>query len=170
MFCWCYKFDRYTRLPTGHTHDDIDACFGIISKYFTALKVIDTFQDFKTGIIDAFRQSDRADHLQCVVHDPIPCLVDYMSFYDRFLDPNLERLHKEIFTMHQWRFSTIELSIRFPRGVMTQYRAYSSKKVYVIIIIPLLVLTKCNGIKIAFIATNVSFIMYIIVALAGCRV
>jgi hypothetical protein len=29
----------YTRLPTGHTHDDIDGCFGVIRKYFTATKV-----------------------------------------------------------------------------------------------------------------------------------
>ena len=122
----------YTRLPTGHTHDDIDACFGIISKYFTSFNVIDTFAEFKKGIEKAFQDSDRADYLKCIVHDPIMIVADYKMFYQAFLDPDLEGVYNSIDTQHQWRFSCVERSLLFPRGVLVQYRAYSSPKVVVV--------------------------------------
>ena len=37
-----------TRLPTGHTHEDIDSCFGCIWRWFRD-KVFLTFDDYKTG-------------------------------------------------------------------------------------------------------------------------
>jgi hypothetical protein len=30
---------HYTRLPTGHTHEDIDACFGHIKKILKGKKI-----------------------------------------------------------------------------------------------------------------------------------
>jgi hypothetical protein len=119
----------YTRLPTGHTHDDIDACFGVIRKYFSASNIIRTFLEFKKGVENAFNNSDLAQGLRCSVEEIVSVTPDYKLFYDQFLDTKLEKLYSDIDTQHQWRFHAVEPSVLFPRGVITQFRAYSCDKV-----------------------------------------
>ena len=43
----------YTRLPTGHTHEDIDACFGVIRKHLFSHEY-ETLTKFKNLIEGAF--------------------------------------------------------------------------------------------------------------------
>jgi len=38
----------YSRLPTGHTHEDIDAMFGVIWRYFRE-KIFKTLDEYKQG-------------------------------------------------------------------------------------------------------------------------
>ncbi len=47
-----------TRLPVGHTHEDIDACFGTIASWFQR-NIIQTPQDYKQQIENAFDGSER---------------------------------------------------------------------------------------------------------------
>ncbi len=47
----------YNRLPVGHTHEDIDACFGTIAVWFDR-NIIQTPQQYKEEIERAFAGSD----------------------------------------------------------------------------------------------------------------
>jgi hypothetical protein len=38
----------YSRLPTGHTHEDIDATFGVIWRWFRE-RIFKTLDDYKRG-------------------------------------------------------------------------------------------------------------------------
>ena len=117
----------YTRLPTGHTHDDIDACFAIIWHYFISFNTIDTFSQFKGGVESAFRQETG---MQCFVHQMIVVIPDYKSFYGDCVDPKFADAFTLIDTMHQWKFEAVAIHpTYFPHGVKTSYRAYSSDKV-----------------------------------------
>jgi hypothetical protein len=46
----------FTRLPTGHTHEDIDAVFAHVWVYFR-IKPVHTLEEYKDGIEKAFRDS-----------------------------------------------------------------------------------------------------------------
>ena len=115
-----------TRLPTGHTHDDIDAIFGVIAHYFLTFETIHTFEQFREGLRKAFRH-DKA--LLCHVYDWLVCIPDYKKFYDPVLDQHLADFAKLIDTMHVWRFDAVQPSQWFPMGVKTCYKAYSSDQV-----------------------------------------
>ena len=55
----------YSRLP-GHTHEDIDAAFGVIWKWFRQ-KPCETLEDYKTGIEKAFQDKKNTSiNLRCV--------------------------------------------------------------------------------------------------------
>lgn len=117
----------YTRLPTGHTHDDIDACFAIVWHHYVSFSTIDTFSQFKEGVESAFRQETG---LHCFVHDMIVVIPDYKTFYDGYIDENFGDAFTLIDTMHQWKFEAVEYHpTYFPHGVKTSYRAYSSDTV-----------------------------------------
>lgn len=118
----------FTRLPTGHTHDDVDACFAVVWKCWLRFRNIDTFKQFKQGIEDAFFNEDGT---KCIVHDWTLVIPDYIKFYTPVLDKNLSSLHSGIATMHQWKFEAVEPSTWFPLGAKTLYRAYSSSQVVV---------------------------------------
>ena len=120
-----------TRLPTGHTHEDIDAIFAIIWKYFIRFHTIDTFSQFKTGLESAFKSDSSTRSLQCIVYDLLVCIPDYKPFYADYLDAHLSDYTKQESTMHQWKFEVMEVSKWFPTGVKTCYKAYSSDRVVV---------------------------------------
>jgi len=113
----------YTRLPTGHTHDDIDACFAIIWVCFR-YSSCETLEMYKTAIHKAFADS----YLDAKVKD-LMVIPDYQCFLSGCIDKKLARLHKDIQTQHQWRFEAVKLSVYFPLGCKTTFRAYSSDKV-----------------------------------------
>ena len=116
----------YTRLPTGHTHDDIDSCFGIVWNYFGKLNTIDTFSKFKAGVEAAFRQEMG---LLCEVYEWIIMVPDYVSYYKPYMDQKLSNAFILLDTQHQWKFEAVQISHWFPFGVKTCYRAWTSDKV-----------------------------------------
>ncbi len=56
-----------TRMPVGHTHEDIDACFGNIAVYFQR-NIIQTPQDYMKQMEAAFNGSSNSK-LKCSVED-----------------------------------------------------------------------------------------------------
>jgi hypothetical protein len=109
-------------MSLGHTHEDIDACFGSIKRVLSG-KHIKTLQDF-TDIID---KGFDGNALTWTVVD-----VMVIPNYQKFLEGcilKIENLHKELQTQHQWRFEAVPVTPNFPLGCKTTYRAYSSDKV-----------------------------------------
>jgi hypothetical protein len=47
----------HTRLPTGHTHEDIDACFALIWNWFLKQNIISPM-DYKSELEKAFTNSN----------------------------------------------------------------------------------------------------------------
>jgi hypothetical protein len=102
----------YTRLPVGHTHEDIDACFGLIWNWFKKQNV-HSLQSFQTNCEDAMKNSK----VPVEVVD-IHMVADYMSFFKPFIDPAIKKIHKEDDTVHQWKFEAVEPDdVHFPLGV-----------------------------------------------------
>ena len=118
----------YTRLPTGHTHDDVDGAFGVVKLYCTRYRVIDTFDDFKAGVEKSFK---KATGLQCFVHDLKLVVADYQALYRNSKDPELSDLHRLEATQLAFRFDAVIKQPLFPLGVRTMYKAFSSDKVIV---------------------------------------
>eukprot|EP01031_Cornospumella_fuschlensis_P032420 gene32420-39203_t len=113
----------YTRLPTGHTHEEIDAIFGSIWNAFKNSPCL-TLSQYKRVIESVFSSSN----LQTEVRD-LFIIPDYVKIIGPCIDGKFQRLHKEEYTQHQWRFEAVAPSVYFPGGCKTVYRAYSSEKV-----------------------------------------
>jgi hypothetical protein len=113
-----------TRLPTGHTHSDIDAVFAIIWKIFRDAPCV-SLQAYKELIEKELTESALGDVRVC------DCMVvpDYKFLLEGCIDTKLGLMHKEEFTQHQWRFESVDKTIFFPLGVKTTYRAYCSDKI-----------------------------------------
>jgi hypothetical protein len=109
-----------SRLPTGHTHEDIDACFGLIWQAFRH-RPCESLQRYKRFIEDALGSSI----IKAQVVD-VMVVPNYMKFLENCIDEKLSRLHNTVNTQHQWRFEAVEPSKYFPYGVKSTYRAHSS--------------------------------------------
>ena len=110
---------------SGHTHEDIDACFGTISNVIQAFnKHIPTLELYRDIVQKTF------DHgkLRCEMVD-VMLIPDYQAILKTCIDPKLEHLHKETDTQHQWQFEAVEQCEYFPLGCRTSYRAYCSDQV-----------------------------------------
>lgn len=112
-----------TRLPPGHTHEDIDACFGHIWKHMCK-KDVSTPTQYKEFIEKAF--SDR-EKLNAVVED-VFVLPNYVKYFDGHIDAKLARYAKEQHTKLQWTFEAVDISEHFRTGVKVLYRAYSTER------------------------------------------
>jgi hypothetical protein len=110
----------FTRLPTGHTHEDIDACFGVIWNCCKG-RPCETLQQYMNRIVATFAETA----LRAVMID-VMVVPDYKHLLRDCVDSKLKNLHKDIQTQHQWRFEAVEQSVYFPLGCKTTYRAYSS--------------------------------------------
>jgi len=119
---WAKKI-LFSRLPAGHTHEDIDACFGVIWKWFRS-NPCETLDAYKANISKAFENR----RIHATVFDVL-VVPDYQSFFKDFIDKKLSRYAKEGNTQHQWCFSAVPKSPYFPLGCKTQYRAFCSNKV-----------------------------------------
>lgn len=119
----------YSRLPTGHTHEDIDACFAQLWKWLRGRPIL-TVADFKVGVEKAFG----ASRLRASVED-IYCIPDYCDWFERerCIDTKLSNYTKQKYTQHQWCFEAVQGSQYFPFGCRTKYRAYCSDTVIEII-------------------------------------
>jgi hypothetical protein len=109
----------------GHTHEDIDACFGTLSKCINTFhKHIPTLDLYKEIIEKEFNHGN----LKCKIID-VMLIPDYQSILADCVDPKLNHLHKEMDTQHQWQFEAVEPCAYFPLGCRTTYRAYCSDRV-----------------------------------------
>ena len=126
----CRKL-KLSRLPTGHTHEDIDAIFGLIRKYFLRFKTIDTFSQFKDGLQHMFWQDKDLHLLKPEVYPLLVCIPDYKQFYREFLDKSFSTFAKLELTQHVWEFEAVEPSPLFPCGSKVMYKAYLNDRVVV---------------------------------------
>ena len=112
-----------TRLPVGHTHEDIDGCFAHIWNWMKTRPVL-TLDEYKVGIEEAFRSTA----LNPTVTD-VYVIPGYTKFVEDCVDPSLGQYAKMGVTQHQWRFEAVGESLEFPLGCKVLYRAYSSDRV-----------------------------------------
>jgi hypothetical protein len=111
----------------GHTHEDIDACFGTIATWFER-NIIQTPQAYKAEIEKAFKDESK---LHCIVKD-VFVVPNYQIFFGPYIDKHFGRIHKQQWTQHQYRFQVVTISDLFPYGVKFTYRKFSCDKVIVI--------------------------------------
>lgn len=116
----------YTRLPVGHTHEDIDACFGLIWNWFKTKSIHDP-DEYKRELELAMGDS----RIPTNVID-VYALPDYKLFFLPFLDKSLSHLHKEEDAKLQWHFKAVKISNQFPLGVKTMYRSFASDQVVIL--------------------------------------
>jgi hypothetical protein len=112
-----------TRLPTGHTHEDIDAAFGHLWR-FLRLRSIITVEQFKEDVEKHFKDKK----LQASVQD-VYIIPDYQKFLRGCIDPKLSGYAKLEKTQHRWQFEAVDKSAHFPQGCKVTYRAYASDRV-----------------------------------------
>jgi len=112
----------YSRLPVGHTHEDIDAVFGNI---WCAARSdhCNTHSEFRERV----HKSLGGPTLVRV--EEIYVIPNYVDWLEPNIDKDLSLLHKEGNTQHQIRFTAVKPSEDFPLGVLTEYRGNCSDKV-----------------------------------------
>jgi hypothetical protein len=110
-----------TRLPVGHTHEDIDSKF---AKIWVALRRqhVATMSAYSKLITEALQCDDSKLPVEVVDIFAVP---DYAACFEPCMDKQLARYAKLAWTQLQWRFQQVEVSPDFPLGVKTTYRAYA---------------------------------------------
>jgi hypothetical protein len=144
-------------IVTGHTHEDIDAVFGVVSRLLRGqhVKTLAQFANIITGALNG-------NSLVWEVKD-VMVVPDYRKFLEPCIDTKIANLHKKLQvvnnviillllllfltrvitsyiiyyyhillvlqTQHQWRFEAVPHTAYFPMGCKTTYRAYSSDNV-----------------------------------------
>jgi hypothetical protein len=94
-----------TRLPPGHTHEDIDSKFGVIWKRCRN-DHIRSPQEAAEMICGAFKKT--SDSLGVKVVD-VFAVPDYWNYITKFVDPKLGRAWKEEWTQLQWSFEAVDM-------------------------------------------------------------
>lgn len=112
-----------TRLPVGHTHEDIDALFGTIYNSFKNSPA-ETLSKYKNVINNAFKKIGFNTKVEDVY-----CIPNYKDFINDCIDTNISHMHRLEETQLQWRFESVKPDIFFPHGVKTTYKAFSSNQV-----------------------------------------
>ncbi len=110
-----------TRLPVGHTHEDIDSKF---AKIWVSLRRqhVATMSAYSKLITEALQGDDSKLPVEVVDIFAVP---DYATCLEPCMDKNLARYAKLAWTQLQWRFQQVEVCPDFPLGVKTTYRAYA---------------------------------------------
>jgi hypothetical protein len=115
---------QFTRLPVGHTHEDIDACFAQIWSSSRGSSCL-TLDEYKKNITDHLKNSK----IPTTVKD-VYVIPAYGKLLDGCVDTKLSKLHKWPYTQHCWRFEAVVASDHtFKFGCKTTYKAYCSDKV-----------------------------------------
>ena len=110
-----------TRLPTGHTHEDIDSHFGRIWTS-TRSQTYSSPQEYKNLL-----ERTTADKVTPIDMVDVHVVGDYTKLFETYeVDKNFKHWTKNEFTQHQWKFEAIEKSEHYPKGVKIQYRQYAS--------------------------------------------
>ena len=122
----------YSRLVTGHSHDDVDQRFGQIRKA-TEKELFDTPEDYSKFVEDLF---DGYKRKLIIKFKDVMIIPDYKSHFEQHINSQLSLLHKLEHTQHQWKFEAVSVSEMFPYGVKATYKAYSNDMVVEIIKLP----------------------------------
>lgn len=133
----------YYRLPVGHTHEDIDACFGTLASWFATESQILTPQEYKEKLEAKFGPTS-SGAMKARVED-IFVVPDYEGFFAPAYDKDFGHTHKSEFTQHQWRFEAVEVSSLFPCGAKVTYQKYASEQVTIIEKMPKMLCTTSVG-------------------------
>ena len=111
-----------TRLPVGHTHEDID---GIFSRIWTAMRTESAIspQDYMREVKKAL-SSKEGDKMKKAIFKFIDlfCVPDYKAFMEPHVDSKFGRCFKEQWTQLCFRFRAVDASDYFPNGVEMHYR------------------------------------------------
>lgn len=116
----------YSRLPPGHTHEDIDAVFGVIAVHLRQKQIL-SLDDFNTELETALGVDVAHSRLKITVED-----VYAVPGYTKWISPCLGKFEggfKTEKTQLQFRFEAVECSEEFPLGAKVTWRAYSSDHV-----------------------------------------
>lgn len=111
-----------TRLPVGHTHEDIDGRFGVIWVSMRTSFVL-TPQKYKETVIGAFAKNAPVQMKDLWV------IPDYAQVLKPCMDRSFQRYAKMEWTQLQFIFQAVPIDENFPLGVKTTYRRYSADKV-----------------------------------------
>jgi hypothetical protein len=122
----CKRF-VLTRLPVGHTHEDIDSKFGILWRKIRNKHVYSPLQ-YRNRIVKALSS---ARHL-CEVVD-VFAVPDFKSLLDRYIDTAFVPQVKKEKSQLQWNFEAVTPDMYFPNGVRVFYRAFAAEQVFEII-------------------------------------
>ena len=114
----------------GHTHEDIDACFGTLASWFTTEAQVLTPQEYKTKVEAKFGDTS-AGRLKARVED-VFVVPDYEAFFKKDFDKDFGHTHKNEFTQLQWRFVAVDISDLFPCGAKVTYQKFSNEQVTII--------------------------------------
>jgi hypothetical protein len=110
-----------SRLPPGHTHEDIDAMFSIVSRH-NRDKFISCPSHHQSQIETAFTN-------QVVDFRDVMVLPDYMKWLDSACQKSelsaIKNFAKGDHGQLLWRFQAVDVCDDFPLGVKTQYRMYA---------------------------------------------
>ena len=115
-----------TRLPPGHTHEDIDAVFGVIWKTWYRTSICTTLDEYKEGVEKAFQAEGG---IRATVIDVYTC-PDYKWFLGDCYDPYIAQCFKTDKAQLQWCFEAIPVDpLYFPLGCKVTWRHYDADDV-----------------------------------------
>lgn len=109
-----------TRLPTGHTHEDIDAVFALIWELIKG-KYAFTPAMYYNYILEATKSKGKTQRVYDIFVVP-----DFIKMFSTCLDTKLEHFAVEQYTQHQWKFTSVPRSSKYRDGVKITHCEYSS--------------------------------------------
>jgi len=120
-----------TRLPVGHTHEDIDSKFAFIWR-----RVRDAFVLTPDAYKEAIESSLSNDRVKCEAVD-IFVVPNYCQYISKYMIQDFGRYAKvsstgNDWTQLQWIFESVPVDEHFPCGVRTTYRKFSADNVILI--------------------------------------
>lgn len=113
-----------SRLPVGHTHEDIDAVFGTIWTYLMNSKGVLTPQVYANVLHQAVQNKEK----DVKVFD-VWAVPDYQAYFKDSINPNLGHYAKGKWSQLQIIFEATDISEDHPLGVKVSHRAFCSDDV-----------------------------------------
>lgn len=114
-----------SRLPVGHTHEDIDARFGKLSQKIRHTMLLSP-QKYAEAMETTFGSNAKTAYRAVnVFHTP-----DFKALFEHNIDPAFGTYAKTEQTQLCWKYEAVPRSANFPLGCRTMYRAYASDMVY----------------------------------------
>jgi hypothetical protein len=113
-----------SRLPVGHTHEDIDAVFGTIWTYLMNSKGVLTPQVYANVLHQAVQNKEK----DVRVFD-IWAVPDYQGYFKGYINRKLGHYAKGKWSQLQIVFEATDISNDYPLGVKVSHRAFCSDDV-----------------------------------------
>lgn len=112
-----------TRLPVGHTHEDIDAVFGVIWSKVMNHNVLSPEQ-YKRLLLLSGREKEKTVKVVDVWSVP-----NYIEYFKHHINKNVGRYAKSEWSQLQIIFEATDACEDCPLGVKVSYRPYASQEV-----------------------------------------